>query len=253
MSDQHELSRRDELLADRASVGLSAEEARELEALLAGVPDDSYDLAAASLDLALAPPTAETLSPELRAKLAARADAFVVQRAAVAKRAEMRVLPSEPRRSSALAWWVAAAAVVLALIGWWPRFGAGPAALAPTPSELLARADTLRVAAKGTAYAANLSGDVLWSNATQSGYLRLSGLPVNDPKLEQYQLWIVDGTQKHPIDGGVFDVDAATGELVIPIDAKIAVTSPAAFAITVEKPGGVVVSDQSKVAMLVSV
>ena len=40
----------------------------------------------------------------------------------------------------------------------------------------------------------------------------------------------------------MFDV-TKDGEVIIPIDAKLAVASPAAFAITVERPGGVVVSD----------
>ena len=72
--------------------------------------------------------------------------------------------------------------------------------------------------------------------------MRLVGMPVNDPKVRQYQLWIVDPDRDaRPVDGGVFDVTDA-GEVIIPIDAKLAVSDPAAFAITVEKPGGVVKS-----------
>ena len=44
------------------------------------------------------------------------------------------------------------------------------------------------------------------------------------------------------MDGGVFDVEDASGEILIPIDAKLRVIDPAAFVITAEKPGGVVVS-----------
>ena len=39
-----------------------------------------------------------------------------------------------------------------------------------------------------------------------------------------------------------FDVDRATGDIVVPIRAKLRVFEPSLFAITVEKPGGVVVS-----------
>ena len=45
------------------------------------------------------------------------------------------------------------------------------------------------------------------------------------------------------IKGGVFDMPAGDGEAIVPIDAKIRVDEPVLFAITVERPGGVVVSD----------
>jgi len=101
---------------------------------------------------------------------------------------------------------------------------------------------------------ASVSGDVVWSDAKQTGYLKLKGLPVNDANKEAYQLWIFDETQsdKTPIDGGVFNV-TADGEVVIPIDAKLRARNPKAFAITIEQPGGVVVSDRKKVAGLAPV
>ncbi len=87
-----------------------------------------------------------------------------------------------------------------------------------------------------------VSGDVIWNNETQQGFMRLVNLPQNDPAESQYQLWIVDPSRdQHPVDGGVFDV-SGDGEVLIPIDAKLMVASPAAFAITREQPGGVVVS-----------
>jgi len=89
-----------------------------------------------------------------------------------------------------------------------------------------------------------VSGDVVWNDKRQQGYLRLSGMPANDPTISQYQLWIIDPARDtNPVDGGVFNVPAGTGEVIIPIDAKLAVDHPAAFAITREQPGGVVVSD----------
>lgn len=82
--------------------------------------------------------------------------------------------------------------------------------------------------------------------------MKLEGFPVNDPMSMQYQLWVVDGDRdaKHPVDGGVFDV-AADGTVVIPIDAKLALIKPTAFAITAEKPGGIVVSDGPHLAVAV--
>ena len=100
----------------------------------------------------------------------------------------------------------------------------------------------------------DISGDVVWSDSKQQGYMRFKGLPVNDKSKETYQLWIFDKTQDKatPIDGGTFDV-AANGEVVIPIDAKLKALEPGMFAITVEKPGGVVVSKREKIAALATV
>ena len=79
-------------------------------------------------------------------------------------------------------------------------------------------------------------------------------LPVNDPSRRQYQLWIFDKSRsaEKPVDGGVFDV-SSTGELIVPIDAKLAVTEAFLFAITAEKPGGVVVSDREDLLLLAQV
>lgn len=70
-------------------------------------------------------------------------------------------------------------------------------------------------------------------------------LPHNDPRVNQYQLWIFDATRAEweakPVDGGVFDVVEGR-EVVVPIDAKLDVREPKLFAVTLEAPGGVVVS-----------
>jgi anti-sigma-K factor RskA len=67
-------------------------------------------------------------------------------------------------------------------------------------------------------------------------------MPVNDPGEAQYQLWIIDPERDtHPVDGGVFNV-SSSGEVIIPVQARLPVDRPTTFAITLEKPGGVVVS-----------
>jgi len=94
------------------------------------------------------------------------------------------------------------------------------------------------------------SGSVIWSSELQAGVMVLDGLDVNDASDLQYQLWIVDTRREGPpVDGGVFDV-GSEGEVEIPIDAKLIVGEPGAFVITVERPGGVVVSGQDRVAMV---
>ena len=90
--------------------------------------------------------------------------------------------------------------------------------------------------------------------------MRFKNLAAMDPSKEQFQLWIFDKTRddKFPVDGGVFDLDAATldpatGEYVVRINSTLPIREPAAFAVTVEKPGGVVVSDRSRVVTLAPV
>jgi anti-sigma-K factor RskA len=66
----------------------------------------------------------------------------------------------------------------------------------------------------------------------------------------QYQLWIFDRQrdQAYPVDGGVFDV-TSTGEVIVPIAAKLRVGDAALFAVTVERPGGVVVSRREHIVV----
>jgi hypothetical protein len=94
------------------------------------------------------------------------------------------------------------------------------------------------------------SGDVVWSAAQQKGFMRFVGLAVNDPQQLQYQLWIFDKNrdQAFPVDGGVFDV-TPSGEVIVPISAKLPVGEPVLFAVTVEKPGGVVVSKRERIVV----
>ena len=82
----------------------------------------------------------------------------------------------------------------------------------------------------------------------------LTDLPVNDPAAKQYQLWIVDPTRDEaPVDGGVFDIPAGQPTAIVPIDAKLAISKPQAFVITLEQPGGVVKSKQEVVVALAKV
>ena len=96
-----------------------------------------------------------------------------------------------------------------------------------------------------------VEGDIVWSDSEQAGYMRFQGLPVNDREAETYQLWIFDESQdeKTPIDGGTFDIDQ-NGEVVIPVNAKLTARHPKMFAVTMEKPGGVVVSKREKVVAI---
>ena len=80
--------------------------------------------------------------------------------------------------------------------------------------------------------------------------MRFTGLAVNDPTQYQYQLWIFDKArdEKFPVDGGVFDV-SSTGEVTVVISPKLHVTDATLFAVTIEKPGGVVVSKRERIVV----
>ncbi len=154
--------------------------------------------------------------------------------------------------------WMAAAACLLLAVGLGLRGGLvqpGEASLSLTAriERLEQSPDLLRITLppKGAVEGAP-SGEILWSNARQDGVLRLKGLKPNDPRVEQFQLWIVDPRRDAvaPVDGGVFDV-ASSQESVIPIESKLKIISPKAFVITREQPGGVVKS-QSKSPVLVA-
>ena len=98
---------------------------------------------------------------------------------------------------------------------------------------------------------AGLSGEVIWNDDRQEGYMALTNLAANDPKVNQYQLWIVDPDRDElPVDGGVFDISKKDGTSIIPIRNTLPVDKPVAFVITLEQPGGVVKSKQEVVVAL---
>lgn len=167
--------------------------------------------------------------------------------------------PSErpPSGSSAsgtwLPWVLTAAAVVMAILGW----GRATRQADPTPAviagaeEMAPPTDQFELPFQATTdpAAAGATGEVTWSPNRQTGVMHLVGLQVNDPAVEQYQLWIFDAErdQSYPVDGGVFDVTSQ--DVTIPIEAKIGVSKATLFAITVERPGGVVVSGRERIVL----
>ena len=161
---------------------------------------------------------------------------------------------------SQLGWFAAAAAILLAAFAWLLPTASGPSTR--SGQELFARLSSGESSARATwslwprdeanpsaqdvPFATTVSGEVIWNEAEQTGVMVFDGLPVNDPSAVQYQLWIIVPDQKHPIDGGVFDIATPAGMAYVPIDPKLPVRDAVAFAITMEKPGGVVVSDQDR-------
>ncbi|MET0658019.1 MAG: anti-sigma factor [Steroidobacteraceae bacterium] len=247
-----------DLLIKESTEGLSAEETSALEKLTAGLspPErDELEHVAATAMLASIGPLQRM--PDTTRRRVVKAIPAVAPAATTARTSG---------RVAAAGWWAAAACFALAVVGWYPRLTGevGPpiAQTTPDPTQqrehLLQQQGTLKAAwSTGPAGPQPVQGDVVFDPVTQRGFLRFRGLPANDPRREQYQLWIADTSRSYPepVDGGVFDVatTAPNGDVIIPFHAKLPVGSPAAFVITAEKPGGVVVSRQEKVLALAKV
>ena len=247
-----------ELLTEQAVYGLDASQTDELHQLIEQTEQptdgDELELAAAAayrvfeeLDSVVHEPMPDALSDKLIAQGVARIDSHADSQAHAP-------LPF-PAQTTGTVWglrhpalgWLAAAAVLAISVTAWivtardneqTNYAAYRTELIEQASDIT-RADW---AESDDPVYGKITGDVVWSDQRQMGYMRLAGMPVNDPSVKQYQLWIVDpDVDAHPVDGGVFDI-SDDGEVIIPIDAKLHVDKPTVFAITVEKPGGVVVS-----------
>jgi hypothetical protein len=160
-------------------------------------------------------------------------------------------------------WAVMSVCLLVALVGWFR----GEIRTGELPPER-ARAEFLQAATDtvswpwavwdqksglpGDPAVSSIKGDVVWSPSQQRGYMKFRGINTCKAGQEVYQLWIIDATRPDspPVDGGVFEVSMSQknrdGEVIVPIAAKLPVGRPAAFAITMEPPGGVVVSKQDR-------
>ncbi len=273
-----------ELLADRALFGLDEAEARELDGLahlMTEAERESFDHAAASGQLAVLG-AVEAMPAGVSEKVRRDGEAMVAGFAAPGSGA---VTPRSVSGGGApitlregLAWFVAAASLVfvwfatldqpgeLAQVD--PSEAADPGveeqavSVEALRAELVADAEQtpgdvvlVEWAPGGDASGAEAEGDVVWSHERQRGVMRFRGLAANDPTEEQYQLWIFDEAQDddYPIDGGVFNVPDSDGDVLVEIDARLPVTGVKLFAVTVEKPGGVVVSSRERLPLLANV
>ena len=78
----------------------------------------------------------------------------------------------------------------------------------------------------------------VWNPEKQEGVLQVAKLPALATD-KDYQLWVVDPQYPNPVDGGVFTVDPQTGEARLQFKAKQSVKAISAFAVTLERKGGV--------------
>ena len=273
-----------DLLIKQVTEGLSPEEQRTLEAEGSAVTSayaQDFERAAAAISLAAYASSSESPSPMLRSRIEHEAQAFFSNTNVTALRSPQELASVKPRpssRVSAAGWYAAAACLVLAAFGWLrpPKLITAPPTAnihvtippivvpsvptraPPTPAEeraaLLALPGSVKVNLSATKDpgAAGVTADAVWDPVTQRGFLRIVGLKPNDPRIEQYQAWVFDAVRdkRYPLDAGIFDVPANSSEVIVPIHAELPVHVAKAFAITVEKPGGVVVSPLHHVVVL---
>lgn len=262
-----------ELLAGKVLGDLSPEEIDELKKFEANQYRDELlelEQTAAGLQLAFQDANIEAMPEALRRTVLldaprylpaktglttpAHADASFGQQTNTRK-TEVARMPIQFSTREMIAWMACAASLLLTCSLWIANQASLPAkiALSDARNALIDGAtDLVRVDWKEgkTPLESQVTGDVVWSNERQAGYMRFRGLLKNEPTKEQYQLWIIDPSRDdEPIDGGVFDIESS-GEVIVQIDAKLKVINPAAFAITIEKPGGVVVSTQERLPLL---
>jgi hypothetical protein len=261
-----------DLLIKQVTEGLSPEEQRELDVLdneIASAFARDLERAAAAISVA-GTGQPEPMPAALRSRIEAQLQAAMAATAAASGEGDgrdgsgasstVRAIGTAPRvrtRSTA-GWWAAAACLVLAVLGWLrspPVQGPGAA---PTPAQqreaLLASPGAQQIQLEATAEpaAAGAKVDVVWDPRSQRGFARFVGLKPNDPAQHQYQLWIFDGDrdQRYPVDGGVFNVPPNADQVVVPIRAQLPVHAAKAFAVTIEQPGGVVVSGREHVVAI---
>lgn len=259
-----------DLMVEDATQGLSPQDEMELSSAIAQddairIEAEAYAMAATAVELSLTQPQqVEALPDALRAKLIETASQIVHTAQPALQLSGTPATPTaKPEQASSFSFtdgkmfgWYAAIAALVALafvLTVEPPTGSSPEpTLAEQYEALTQDADTVAAswgfnADGGDEAYANITGEVIWNADQQTGYMKLAGLPVNDPTEIQYQLWIVDASRDttventNRVDGGVFDV-TAEGEVIVPINAKLMARDAAAFAITVESPGGVVES-----------
>jgi Anti-sigma-K factor rskA len=200
-----------------------------------------------------ADPAFEPLPQSLRLRLDRCANDWLQERAA-----QCDVEPTTRQSRKTLRWLVALAGVALVIVGSWSPLAEFEASVAAAGGFTQWRAHRQRermLAEGGVQHWAwggaseTGAGDVVWHSQRQRGYLRLRGFVPNDPSRAQYQLWIFDADRidDRPVTGGVFDVPAGRHDVVVPLHPTLPVSRAVAFAVTVERPGGVAIPNRDKV------
>lgn len=268
MNEQEILDRFEELEAGRILGDLDSNEIKEWEKLSADPrckSDLSLELAAAALESEYLGNEETGLSKDLLGKIQEDMAGFIVPEEPkesednVIRPANWQTILAAPKTGWAIAALFALLLIAQSFIDKGAQEPKGVTTAEVEKPSAEERRDTLIFKASdlvksdfgGGENYGEMSGTVVWSDELQEGYMSLTNLPANNPGANQYQLWIVDPSRdEKPVDGGVFDIPSGDGTTIIPIRNPLVITDPKAFVITLEQPGGVVVSKQEVVVAL---
>jgi hypothetical protein len=269
-----------DLLAQKVMHGLDEDEQRQFDELDPVWANDEFrtlEMTAAAINMAGVEPD-EELPEHLYSKIAADAANYIDSLETASEpwppTIGREIFAETPHRSF-FGWfgWAAAAVACIALAVniWLTRVvPQDEAILTPspipsprplTPQEQLAAFESstpnlihAKWAPGNVKDAKQVTGEVVWSDEKQAGYIRINGLPVRTAPDHCYQLWIFDKVQDKatPIDAGIFDVNSE-GEIIVPIKTKLKPEGPTMFALTIERHGGVVVSKREQIAAIAQV
>lgn len=257
-----------DLMVDQALFGADDSESHEPELRVLGEAVDAMELAAGATAVVMLGPERWAPMPESAARRVRIAGAAweAARSGHTVRGVSIAPVRSGPRVVVALPWFLAAACLGVLVLNWpspVPRNGPpsvpSVSAWSDARTALIQSGGDVAVipwtATDDPSAAGGVAGDVVWSDARNEGYMRISGLAANDPRQSQYQLWVFDAERddRFPVDGGVFDIPAGGGDVIIPITAKVRVAEATLFAVTVEKPGGVVVSSRERLPILAKV
>ena len=197
MNQENSFDRFEELDAGRAFGDLSSEEFNEWQQLapqFLNSQEVSFDYLLTELELDKTSST--PLPSSLTQKLGETTDQFISGDNKDSD--DQKVTPFV----SWLGWGIAACLAVLLLLG--PS--EPKVATVAEKFEVLKESSgsmLLEFAPASDPYA-KVEGEVIWNDERQEGYMSLINLAANNPKENQYQLWIVDPERDElPVDGGV--------------------------------------------------
>ena len=191
---------------------------------------------------------------ESDADLRALVDELDEAAAAIAHNAPTRALPPElrarvlsqvgeankvvafPRRSTWIPWALAACLALTCAYLVAESSGLRKRITRLEERDILSRVQIASLSSK-LENAPNANAVVVWDEKKQRGVLKVTQLPRNAED-HDYQLWLVDPRYKDPVDGGVFHV-ANDGALSVPFQPTSPVREAQAFAISLERKGGV--------------
>lgn len=247
-----------DLLVARAMYGLSPSDATSLTNLQsdAELEDDcSFDYTIAMIDAALGRQNTPELPVHVYTRVIDDADRYMNPRLSTPLQINDTIQSAgfaTIRSREIVAWLALAASIALAMFLWTNNSNVAEQL---TVAQLEKVPDLKRIELHATddlSAQSLASAEVLWSDSLQQGFAMYRGLTVNDPSVEQYQLWVIDrerGFQQR-VDGGVFNISSSNSEIAIPIQAKLNIFDAKGFAVTREPPGGVAVSDLKRVALI---